>query len=88
VTREEELVNAGWEKRFVACEPRLSEMVDMYREIGFEVLLEPLPAREDPSAEEASSCEDKGCTACFDADPERYRVIFTRRLGQVTPSIT
>jgi hypothetical protein len=81
VNREEELVNAGWEKRFAACEPRLSEMADMYREIGFEVLLEPLPAREDISTEEASSCEEKGCTACFDADPERYRVIFTRRPG-------
>jgi hypothetical protein len=81
VNREEELLRAGWEKRFVACEPRLSEMVDMYREIGFEVHLEPLPAREDPRAEEGASCEEKGCTACFDADPERYRVIFTRHAG-------
>lgn len=88
MTREEELVKAGWEKRFVACEPRLSEMADMYREIGFDVHLEPLPAKEDLGAEETSSCEDKGCTACFDADPERYRIIFTRRLGRVIPPVT
>lgn len=81
MNREEQLVKAGWEKRFVACEPRLSEMADMYREIGFEVLLEPLPAKEEMEAEDVSSCEDKACTACFDADPERYRVIFTRRPG-------
>jgi hypothetical protein len=31
--------------------------------------------------EGASPCEDKVCTACFDADPERYRIIFTRRPG-------
>jgi len=81
VKREEKLIRAGWEKRFVACEPRLSEMVEMYREIGFEVCLEPLPAKEELEAEAASSCEEKGCTACFDDDPERYRIIFTRRSG-------
>jgi len=45
--REEELVAAGWERRFIACEPRLSEMVEMYKEIGFEVILEPLPSKEE-----------------------------------------
>ncbi len=80
--REEELLREGWEKRFVACEPRLSEMADMYREIGFEVHLEPLPPKEELGEEGASSCDEKGCTACFDADPERYRIIFTRRRGE------
>jgi hypothetical protein len=73
--REEELVAAGWERRFIACEPRLSEMVEMYKEIGFEVHLEPLPSKEEM---DQSSCEDSGCTACFDVDSERYRIIFTR----------
>ena len=45
--REDELIAAGWERRFIACEPRLSEMVAMYKEIGFEVLLEPLPSKEE-----------------------------------------
>jgi len=80
--REEDLIKAGWEKRFVACEPRLSEMVEMYEEIGFEVRLEPLPAKEELEAAEASSCDEKGCSVCFDVDPERYRIIFTRRSGK------
>lgn len=76
--REEELVQAGWERRFIACEPRLSEMVEMYREIGFEVRLEPLPTQEELEEEGAPGCEESGCTACFDVDPERYKIIFTR----------
>jgi hypothetical protein len=73
--REEELIGSGWERRFVTMEPRLSEMKEMYESIGFEVLLEPLPSREEF---EDSGCEESGCTACFDMDPERYRIIYTR----------
>jgi hypothetical protein len=66
MTREEELKKEGWEKRFTADEPRLSEMVRQYEEIGFEVLLEPV----DSSSEE--------CTSCITAFPERYKTIYTR----------
>jgi len=71
--REEELVNLGWEKRFLADEPRLSEMKEMYESIGFEVLLEPLPGKE-----ELAGCAESGCTECMDLDPGRYRTIYTR----------
>ncbi len=71
--REEELIRSGWEKRFTADEPRLSEMKEMYESIGFEVLLEPLPGKE-----ELAACAESGCTTCLDADPERYRTIYTR----------
>jgi len=73
--REDELIAAGWERRFIACEPRLSEMIEMYKEIGFEVHLESLPSKE----EMQSGCDESGCTACFDVDPDRYRIIFTRK---------
>lgn len=76
--REDALIKVGWERRFIACEPRLSEMAEMYKEIGLEVHLEPLPAKEELEGEGTESCADKGCTACFDADSERYRIIFTR----------
>ena len=80
MTREEELISAGWEKRFIACEPRLSEMADTYRDIGFEVLLEPLPTKEELDAQGCgTSCGEKECTVCYDADTARYRIIFTRR---------
>jgi len=74
--REEELIAAGWERRFIACEPRLSEMVATYKEIGFEVLLEPLPSKDEM---DQANCEESGCTVCFDVDPEKYRIIFTRK---------
>jgi hypothetical protein len=74
--REEELAGLGWEKRFMADEPRLSEMKELYESIGFEVLLEPLPPKE-----ELAACAQEGCTACFDIDPERYRIIYTRAAG-------
>jgi hypothetical protein len=84
VRREEELLQAGWERRFVACEPRLSEMVELYQSIGFEVLLEHLPGKEEMERE--GGCSGQGCTACLDADPERYRIIFTRPAG-VSPGV-
>jgi hypothetical protein len=68
MTREEELHKEGWEKRFTIDEPRLSEMAEQYKELGFEVLLEPV----DISSEE--------CTSCL-IDPgfsERYKTIYTR----------
>jgi len=66
MTREEELQKQGWEKRFTSDEPRLSEMVEQYKELGFEVLLEPM----DTSSEE--------CTTCIRAFSDRYKTIYTR----------
>jgi hypothetical protein len=66
--REAKLREEGWTRRSVASEPRLSEIVALYKEIGFEVRLEPLH-REDPGDE---------CRVCLDEDPERFKVIYTR----------
>ncbi len=70
MSREDDLKKEGWEKRFTIDEPRLSEMVEQYRELGFEVLIEPV----DPSSEE--------CDICVETDPNRYRTIYTRRKRQ------
>jgi hypothetical protein len=67
MTRAEELAAQGWEKRAVTDEPRLSEMVAMYVEIGMEVLLEPF----DPG-------EETSCRGCLAAYPGLYRTIYTR----------
>jgi hypothetical protein len=69
MTREEELIKQGWEKRFTIDEPRLSEMAEQYKELGFEVLLEPV----DTSSEE--------CTTCLKAPGfgQHYKTIYTRR---------
>ena len=66
MTRQEELEKEGWLKRFTTDEPRLSEAIEEYIEIGFEVLLEPV----DSSSEE--------CTTCITAFTDRYKTIYTR----------
>jgi hypothetical protein len=70
MSKEDDLKKEGWEKRFTIDEPRLSEMAQQYRELGFEILLEPV----DTSSEE--------CTACITPFSERYKTIYTRRLTQ------
>ncbi len=58
----------GWERRSVLDEPRLSEAVRLYEELGFEVkLIDPDPA----------DCD--GCTTCFEGDQAgRLRVVYTK----------
>ena len=68
MTREKELTCEGWEKQTTFDEPRLSELVEMYKEIGFEVHLEAFHPDEEP-----------GCTECMKADPDRYKTIYTRK---------
>ena len=69
MSREDDLKKEGWEKRFTIDEPRLSEMAEQYKELGFEVLLEPV----DPSSEE--------CTVCINSSPDRYRTLYTRKIA-------
>jgi hypothetical protein len=68
MTREQELTRQGWQKQVTYDEPRLSEMVDMYREIGFEVRLEFFDPLQEPV-----------CTECMQVSPERYQTIYTRQ---------
>jgi hypothetical protein len=66
--RQEELSRQGWQRQATYDEPRLSEMVDMYKEIGLEVRLEPFDPDEEP-----------GCTDCMASMPEKYKTIYTRK---------
>jgi signal recognition particle subunit SEC65 len=64
----------GWVRRMVVSEPRLSEVVELYESLGFEVRLEPVDTSDPGWSEEE-------CTLCLD-DPdlaERTRVVYTRR---------
>ena len=63
----DELRSRGWERRFVYDEPRLSEAVEIYRELGFEVLLLPIAP------------DDSECTECMLQEPDRFKVIYTRK---------
>jgi hypothetical protein len=68
------LKKEGWVRQFVASEPRLSEMVETYRSIGFEVRLEQVLTGKDAKEDEC-----KECRICFEGEPkEKYMVIYTR----------
>lgn len=65
-----ELLAQGWERRFIYDEPRLSEAVEIYRELGLDVVLL------------AVAPDDVDCSECMKEDPGRYRVIYTRARGR------
>ena len=67
LSREQELNKEGWTKQSTHDEPRLSDIVEMYQEIGLEVLLERFNPDEEP-----------GCTECMRGDARNYRTIYTR----------
>jgi hypothetical protein len=58
----------GWTRRTTIDEPRLSELVELYEELGFEVRLQPV------------SPEELGdqCNECMLEEPDRFRTIYTR----------
>jgi hypothetical protein len=70
MNRRQELESQGWVKQFTADEPRLSEAVEEYEELGFEVRLEPVDPLQIPVGE---------CSRCLLADCDRYKDIFTRK---------
>ena len=67
--REEELAKEGWRKQFMTNEPRLSEAVEQYEALGFEVRLEAVDLDED----------DGTCKACLRLAPDEFKVIYTRK---------
>jgi len=67
-TRKEELALQGWQRQATYDEPRLSEMAEIYEELGLEVHLEPFHPDEEP-----------GCAACLASMPEQYKTIYTRK---------
>ncbi len=69
--------NSGWTRRFIACEPRLSEAAELYRESGFEVFLAKIPHKKGCFGGRKNN-ENKECLICFNGDEEKYRVIYTK----------
>ncbi len=58
-----------WLKRNITDEPRLSELVEMYESLGFEVKTENFIPENFP----------KECSECMLQFPEKYKVIYTRK---------
>ena len=65
---EKKLIRQGWQKQATYDNPRLSEMVATYQEIGLEVHLEPFNAK-----------NEAGCSGCMQLKPELFKTIYTRR---------
>jgi hypothetical protein len=67
----------GWKKMFAAKEPRLSEAVELYKSLGFDVRLEPIRPEN----------VDSDCTECFEKDSEGYKMIYTSKRRNPTDNI-
>ncbi len=61
--------NSNWEKRNIIDEPRLSELVELYESLGFEVKVTDFKPEEFPEE----------CSECMVTSPQKYKVIYTRK---------
>jgi len=59
----------GWMRRTIADEPRLSELIEMYKELEFETKVQNLTPED---------FEDEMCNECMKMNMEKYKVIYTR----------
>jgi len=59
-----------WERRSIIDIDRVSEQVEMYEEIGFEVMVKDV----DPE-----NLPEEYCKECFIANPEKYKILYTRK---------
>ncbi|MGO8949405.1 MAG: hypothetical protein ACLQUY_17500 [Ktedonobacterales bacterium] len=63
------LEEQGWTHRFTAIGIRLTEAIDLYRQLGYEVHLEPAEHTDEPF-------ESPACQFCFVTT--QARIIYTR----------
>ena len=65
--KDDPLKKEGWQRRSILDEPRLSEVVKMYEDVGLEVLVT------DFNPEHAN-----GCKTCLECQPGKFKVVYTR----------
>jgi signal recognition particle subunit SEC65 len=65
----EELEKEGWIKRTTIGEPRLSEIVEEYKSLGFEVHLEPVNPDE----------LDEECRRCYVNEADKFKTVYVRK---------
>jgi len=63
------LIAEGWERRFTADEQRAKEVVELYKQLGYEVRAEPVRAEE----------LDDDCQDCRTVVSVHFRTIYTRK---------
>ncbi len=65
----EELEKEGWVKRTTIDEPRLSEIVEEYESLGFDVHLEPVKVED----------LDEECRRCYQNQINKIRTVYVRK---------
>ena len=65
----EELEKKGWIKRTTIGEPRLSEIVELYKSLGYEVRLEPVKLDE----------LDEECRSCYESEIGEVKTVYVRK---------
>ncbi|MFX1254639.1 MAG: hypothetical protein ACFFCZ_23710 [Promethearchaeota archaeon] len=66
-TRKSQLEEEGWTRQFTIEEHRVSEYVELYESLGYEVRVEPVvPGEKDE------------CQVCYETECNKYRTIYTR----------
>ena len=64
----DKLTSEGWVQQFTASGTRLTEAMENYRMLGFEVMAVPV-----------KELELDGCTVCFEDNSDETVMIFTRK---------
>ena len=65
----EELEKEGWVKRTTIDEPRLSEITELYKSLGYEVRVEPVKLDE----------LDEECRRCYQNQIDKIRTVYVRK---------
>ena len=74
-SKEDELKEKGWNKQNTIGEPRLSELVELYKSLGFEVHLEPI--RLDELDDECRRC------LALEVKDNKVKTVYTKRKKRV-----
>ena len=67
--RQKELEKEGWVKQTTIGEPRLSEIVELYKSLGYEVRLEPVELDE----------LDEECRRCYEGEVDEVKTVYVRK---------
>ena len=67
--RQKELEKEGWTKQTTIGEPRLSEIVELYKSLGYEVRLEPVKLDE----------LDEECRKCYELERDKVKTVYVRK---------
>ena len=63
------LKKGEWIKQTTIGEPRLSEIVELYQSLGYEVRLEPVKLDE----------LDEECRRCYDLEEDKVKTVYVRK---------